>query len=117
MDGNIIGPKILGGRLGISDFWILVSITVFGSFFGFGGMIMGVPVFTVIYTLVSEAVNKSLRKKKRPLQTEDYYSILTVEDLEKYDQEFGEPTVFYSGDTFETEYDPDDDFEFDDSES
>ena len=117
VDGNIIGPKILGGRLGISDFWILVSITVFGSFFGFGGMIMGVPVFTMIYTLVSEAVNKSLRKKKRPLQTEDYYSILTVEDLEKYDQEFGEPTVFYSGDTFETEYDPDDDFEFDDSES
>ena len=117
VDGNIIGPKILGGRLGISDFWILVSITVFGSFFGFGGMIMGVPVFTVIYTLVSEAVNKSLRKKKRPLQTEDYYSILTVEDLEQYDQEFGEPTVFYSGDTFETEYDPDDDFEFDDSES
>ncbi len=117
VDGNIIGPKILGGRLGISDFWILVSITVFGSFFGFGGMIMGVPVFTVIYTLVSEAVNKSLRKKKRSLQTEDYYSILTVEDLEKYDQEFGEPTVFYSGDTFETEYDPDDDFEFDDSES
>ena len=117
VDGNIIGPKILGGRLGISDFWILVSITVFGSFFGFGGMIMGVPVFTVIYTLVSEAVNKSLRKKKRSLQTEDYYSILSVEDLEKYDQEFGEPTVFYSGDTFETEYDPDDDFEFDDSES
>ena len=117
VDGNIIGPKILGGRLGISDFWILVSITVFGSFFGFGGMIVGVPIFTVIYTLVSEAVNKSLRKKKRPLLTEDYYSILTVEDLEKYDQEFGEPTVFYSGDTFETEYDPDDDFEFDDTDS
>ncbi|MBO4419754.1 MAG: AI-2E family transporter [Oscillospiraceae bacterium] len=116
VDGNIIGPKILGGRLGISDFWILVSITVFGSFFGFGGMILGVPVFTVIYTLVSQAVNNALRKKKRSLQTEDYYSILTVEDLAKYDQEFGEPTVFYSGDTFETEYDPDDDFEFDDSE-
>ncbi len=116
VDGNIIGPKILGGRLGISDFWILVSITVFGSLFGFGGMIMGVPVFTVIYTLSSEAINKSLRKKKRTQTTENYYSILTVQDLDKYDEEFGEPTVFYSGDTFETEYDPDDDFEFDDSE-
>ncbi len=117
VDGNIIGPKILGGRLGISDFWILVSITVFGSLFGFGGMILGVPVFTVIYTLVSQAVNKSLRKKKRTQKTENYYSILAVEDLDQYDQDFGEATVFYSGDTFETEYDPDDDFEFDDSES
>lgn len=117
VDGNIIGPKILGGRLGISDFWILVSITVFGSFFGFAGMIMGVPVFTVIYTLVSEAINKSLSKKKRTLDTEDYYSILTVEDLEKHEQEFGEPAAFYSGESYETEYDPDDDFEFEDSES
>ena len=117
VDGNIIGPKILGGRLGISDFWILVSITVFGNLFGFGGMILGVPVFTVIYTLVSQAVNNALRKKKRTQATENYYSILAVEDLNQYDQDFGEPTVFYSGDTFETEYDPDDDFEFDDSES
>ncbi len=117
VDGNIIGPKILGGRLGISDFWILVSITVFGSFFGFGGMIMGVPVFTVIYNLSAQAINNALQKKKHTQQTEDYYSILAVDDLSKYDEDFGEPTVFYSGDTFTTEYDPDDDFEFDDSES
>ena len=115
VDANIIGPKILGGRLGISDFWILVSITVFGSLFGFPGMILGVPVFTVIYTLVSQAINNALHKKKLTEQTEDYYTILTVEDLTKYDSEYGEPTVFYSGDTFETEYDPDDDFEYDDS--
>lgn len=117
VDGNIIGPKILGGRLGISDFWILVSITVFGSFFGFGGMIMGVPVFTVIYNLSAQAINNALQKKKHTQHTEDYYSILAVDDLSKYDEDFGEPTVFYSGDTFTTEYDPDDDFEFDDSES
>ena len=117
VDGNIIGPKILGGRLGISDFWILVSITVFGSFFGFGGMIMGVPVFTVIYNLSAQAINNALQKKKHTQQTEGYYSILAVDDLSKYDEDFGEPTVFYSGDTFTTEYDPDDDFEFDDSES
>ena len=116
VDGNIIGPRILGGRLGISDFWILFSITVFGSLFGFPGMILGVPLFTVIYSLVSQAINNTLHKKKLPEQTEDYYTILTVEDLTRYDKEFGESTVFYSGDTFETEYDPDDDFEFDDSE-
>lgn len=117
VDGNIIGPKILGDRLGISDFWILVSITVFGSLFGFGGMLLGVPVFTVIYALIAQAVNNALSKKKLPQNSEHYYSILTVEDLKEYDKEFGEPTVFYSGDTFETEYDPDDDFEFDDSDA
>ena len=116
MDGNIIGPRILGGRLGISEFWILVTITVFGSVFGFGGMILGVPVFTVIYTLVSDAIKAALRKKKLPEETDEYYSILAVEDLVKYEKVFGESTVFASGDTFETEYDPDDDFEYDDSE-
>ena len=117
VDGNIIGPKILGGRMGISGFWVLFSITVFGSVFGFPGMLVGVPVFTVIYALCSEAINNSLQKKKLPQRTEDYYTILAVEDLEGYNKEFGEPTVFYSGDTFETEYDPDDDFEYDDPEA
>ena len=113
VDGNIIGPKILGDRLGISDFWILVSITVFTGFFGFAGMILGVPVFTVLYTLISTAINKALDKKELPAQTDAYYSILSVEDLEEYAKEFGESTVFYSEDTFETEYDPDEDIEYD----
>lgn len=117
VDGNIIGPKILGGRMGISGFWVLFSITVFGSVFGFPGMLVGVPVFTVIYTLCSEAINNSLQKKKLPPETDDYYSILAVDDLIEYDKEYGEATVFYSGDTFETEYDPDDDFEYDDPDS
>ena len=117
IDGNIIGPKILGGRMGISGFWVLFSITVFGSVFGFPGMLVGVPVFTVIYALCSEAINNSLRKKNLSQRTDDYYSILAVSDLDQYDKEFGEATVFQSADTFETEYDPDDDFEFDDPES
>lgn len=117
VDGNIIGPKILGGRMGISGFWVLFSITVFGSVFGFPGMLVGVPVFTVIYALCSEAIDNSLKKKKLSQNTDDYYSILAVEDLAQYDKDYGEPTVFYSGDTFETEYDPDDDFEFDDPNS
>ena len=59
----------------------------------------------------------SLRKKNLSQRTDDYYSILAVSDLDQYDKEFGEATVFQSADTFETEYDPDDDFEFDDPES
>ena len=113
VDGNIIGPRILGERLGISDFWILVSITVFGGLFGFPGMLLGVPVFTVIYAIIAQNVNESLQKKNLPVRTDLYYTIETVEDLEKYQKEFAESTVFYSGDSFETEYDPDDDIEYD----
>lgn len=108
VDGNIIGPRILGGRLGISDFWILVSITVFGSLFGFGGMLLGVPVFTVLYTLISEAVNRALHKKNLSKKTTDYYDIETVADLARNEKDPEEAAVFYSGDT----YDPDDDFEY-----
>lgn len=114
VDGNIIGPKILGDRLGISDFWILVSITVFGGLFGFAGMLLGVPVFALIYSLVDDAVNKSLKKKSQPTETDKYYSILTVSDLERYRSEYSAQTVFYSEDTYDTEYDPDDDFEYSD---
>ena len=92
VDGNIIGPKILGGRMGISGFWVLFSITVFGSVFSFPGMLVGVPVFTVIYTLCSEAINNSLQKKNLTQNTEDYYTILSVDDLEQYEKEYGEPT-------------------------
>ena len=115
VDGNIIGPKILGGRMGISGFWVLFSITVFGSVFGFPGMLLGVPIFTVVYALCSEAINNSLKKKNLTQRTDEYYSILAVADLNQYDKDFGEATVFNSADTFETEYDPDDDFEFEDS--
>ena len=117
VDGNIIGPRILGGRLGISDFWVLVSITLFGGLFGFPGMLLGVPVFTVIYTLIAESVNKSLTKKKLPLPSELYYTIRAVEDLEGYQKDFAESTVFYSADSFDTEYDPDEDIEYDDPDA
>ena len=112
VDGNIIGPRILGEKLGISDFWILVSITLFTGLFGFPGMILGVPVFTVIYTIISDSVNKAVRKKRHPTDTTLYYSIQTVEDLRQYEQEFGESTVFYSEDNFDTEYDPEEETEY-----
>lgn len=114
IDGNIIGPRILGDRLGISDFWVLVSITVFGGIFGFGGMLLGVPVFTLIYSLIDDAVNNSLKKKKLTTKTDAYYNIITVSDLDAYDETFSHSTVVYSEDTFESEYDPDTDMEIDD---
>lgn len=56
IDGNIIGPKILGNTVGISGLWIMFSVIIGGGLFGITGMIIGVPVFAVLYTIISECV-------------------------------------------------------------
>lgn len=81
IDGNIVENRILGERLGISDWWVLVAILVFGGVFGFGGMMLGVPIFAVLYTLIADGVNKRLQKKHYPTSTDAYYSIRTTDDL------------------------------------
>ncbi len=72
VDGNIIGPKIIGDSLGISSFWILFAILAGGKFFGFIGLIIGVPVFVLIYSIIKELVEMSLKTKGLPIETKDY---------------------------------------------
>ncbi|WP_315167209.1 AI-2E family transporter [Metaclostridioides mangenotii] len=72
IDGNIIGPKILGDSIGISAFWILFSLLVTGKLLGFVGMIIGVPLFAVIYSIIKEIVEYKLEKRGLPIETEDY---------------------------------------------
>ncbi|MBS4960893.1 MAG: AI-2E family transporter [Clostridiales bacterium] len=74
LDGNIIGPKILGDSIGVNSFWILFSILLFGGLFGFLGMLIGVPVFAIIYHLISDLICFSLRKKQLPTETKNYYT-------------------------------------------
>ncbi|MBE6985320.1 MAG: AI-2E family transporter [Ruminococcaceae bacterium] len=81
IDGNIIENRIMGLKLGISDFWVLVSILLFGGVFGFAGMLLGVPIFAVIYSIIADAVNKKLRRKRFPTNTELYYTMQCVDDL------------------------------------
>ncbi|MBP3313323.1 MAG: AI-2E family transporter [Oscillospiraceae bacterium] len=64
IEGNIIAPRVLGDSVGISGFWVLVSITVAGKIFGFAGMLLGVPVFAVLYTVFKEWLQETLQKKK-----------------------------------------------------
>ena len=116
LDGNLIGPKILGDRLGLSNFWVIVIIALFSGLFGLPGLVFGLPIFAIVYSLIRDGVENALRKKNKPLSTEVYYDIVTVADLGQYRREFGEPTVFFSEDTFDTEYDPDDDFEYFDAD-
>ena len=71
-DGNILGPKILSNSIGINGFWVLFSILVGAGFFGFGGMLLGVPVFVVIYTFFKNLTNRKLERSGLPVETEDY---------------------------------------------
>lgn len=75
LDGNIIGPKILGSSIGISAFWVLFSILIGGGLFGFAGMILGVPIFAVIYSLINELVEYLLDKKSMPVDTVEYIPV------------------------------------------
>lgn len=72
LDGNVIGPKILGQTTGISAFWVLFSILVGGGLFGFAGMILGVPVFAVLYSLLNEFIAYRLEGKNMSSDTNDY---------------------------------------------
>jgi len=83
-DGNILGPKILGDSTGLASFWVMFAILLFGGMFGFAGMVVGVPLFAVIYSAVSGLVNRSLEKKKLSVQTADYIT------LDHIDAESGE---------------------------
>lgn len=72
IDGNIIGPYILGDSVGVSAFWILFSVLIFSKMFGIVGMVIGVPIFAVFYSLIKTIVEEKLKKKRLPLKTEDY---------------------------------------------
>lgn len=71
-DGNILGPKILGDSTGLDAFWVLFSILLFGGLFGFTGMVLGVPVFAMLYSILNRLVRVGLRRRGLPLETEDY---------------------------------------------
>ena len=78
VDGNIIGPAILGNTTGIASFWVLFSIVIGGGLFGFIGMVLGVPVFAIIYYYFSRSINKRLEAKGLEFRTDSY------EDLNIY---------------------------------
>ena len=80
LDGNILGPRILGNSTGLSSFWVLFSILLFGGLFGFGGMILAVPMTAVIFDLFSKLQNYFLRRKKLETKTENYYELKKIDE-------------------------------------
>ena len=71
-DGNILGPKILGDSTGLDAFWVLFSILLFGGLFGFTGMVLGVPVFAIFYSIANRLVRAGLHRRGLPLETDSY---------------------------------------------
>lgn len=80
VDGNIIGPRILGDSTGLPGFWVLLALIFCGGIWGFGGMIVGVPLFATFYYLIKQFLEWKLRKRSFPTDTDDYY------DVNYYDQ-------------------------------
>ncbi len=71
-DGNYLGPKILGDSMGISAIWVIFSVTLFGGLYGVIGMILGVPLFAVVYKLSTDYINSKIKSKSYPKDTASY---------------------------------------------
>lgn len=84
LDGNFIGPKILGNSTGLSAFWVVFAIVVGGGLFGIVGMLIGVPVFAVLYYLVAAFVNFRLKRKNLPCDS-DYYDSTVCDKIKGTD--------------------------------
>lgn len=74
-DGNILGPKILGNSTGVSGVWVIFSITLFGGIWGVPGMLVGVPLFAVIYAALKTFIESKLAKRELPKDTENYSNL------------------------------------------
>jgi predicted PurR-regulated permease PerM len=80
IDGNIIGPRILGGATGLPSFWVLFSILLFGGMFGFIGMVLGVPLFALVYSLAKSLIKRRLEKHELPRDTASYDNLHHMDD-------------------------------------
>ena len=77
-DGNILAPRILSSSVGLSGFWVLFSILLFGGLYGVIGMLVGTPLFAVIYSIIRDAVNHMLRRRSLPQEAWCYQDVSTL---------------------------------------
>lgn len=85
-DGNILGPKILGGSTGLPGFWVIFAITIFGGLLGIPGMVVGVPIFAVLYAGFKALVNRSLSKRELPTETAPYLNVGAINENRQFDE-------------------------------
>ena len=81
LDGNIIGPKILGSSVGINGFWVMFSIILGAGLFGFWGMLLGVPVFVILYAAITGSVTRKLKRSDLPWEAADYMDMAYIDPV------------------------------------
>ena len=79
VDGNIIGPKILGSSTGLSSFWVIFSITFFGGIWGIFGMIIGVPIFAILFAFMKSLIESRLTARNLSPETGKYLRLLYID--------------------------------------
>lgn len=79
VDGNIIGPKILGNSTGLSSFWVIFAITLFGGIWGVFGMIVGVPIFAILFAFMKSLIEMKLVNKELSPETSKYLRLLAID--------------------------------------
>lgn len=80
IDGNILAPKILGSKTGLSSFWVLFSLLIFGGLFGVVGMIVGVPIFSILYSFVNGLIKQRLESRNLPVDSKDYEKLQYIDE-------------------------------------
>lgn len=99
IDGNIIAPKIIGNHLNLSSVWVVIAITIMSGLFGFVGMVIGVPMFSLIYTWFGNIISVKLKNKSRSSDILDYYSDgvgkeLEIERIQAEEWKENRPSIF-----------------------
>lgn len=97
IDGNIINPRVIGNSTGLSSLGVLISVTVMSGFFGFFGMLLGVPVAAILIGIVKEITEYLLKRKKLPVTLAAYYSehSMVPPETPEEELEYQEHTAFY----------------------
>ncbi len=80
LDGNLIGPLILGDHVGITPLWTMFAIIIGSSLFGFTGILLSVPVFALVYAIFNAVAEVRLKRKRLPLRAEEYSTIPPAEE-------------------------------------
>lgn len=97
IDGNYIGPKILGESTGLSALGVFLAIIIMGGYFGIPGMLLGIPIFAVISALIEKSVNQKLAKDGHSTDIADYYSRHSLEEEEhKHNNLFTKVVDFFA---------------------
>ena len=100
IDGNLIGPKILGDSTGISSFWVVFAVVVGAGFFGVGGMIVAVPIVAIVYYIISRISDYLVEKRDLPKDTSEYilmdYIDLDTNELIKHQENVSKRKTHFS---------------------